>query len=140
MYFLECDGIAAIANKLQVKDERIKELALQIINNMALHQGSQKFIKDYIPQLVEIIEKESDGLVVKSLQVLTNLSVLDEYHEEILTGMNTSKTWPKLLHCTHFPVKVCIQELIFYFVKFCVTDLQFLNLCTASNLVLPYFF
>lgn len=115
VFFLACNGVSATANYLEVNDARIKGLVLQIMNNMALHKESQEIIKMYIPQISYIIGHESrdgvfEGVLVKSLQVLTNLSVFDENHEEIIKEMNPR--WLMLMQSTSMTIKIQTLKLL----------------------------
>ncbi|XP_020840179.1 armadillo repeat-containing protein 10 isoform X1 [Phascolarctos cinereus] len=76
------DGLLVIGNILKDPNPRVKEKALNALNNLSMNIQNQKEIKVYISQICEetISSALNSDVQLAGLRLLTNMTVTNDYH------------------------------------------------------------
>ncbi|XP_074873104.1 armadillo repeat-containing protein 10 [Carettochelys insculpta] len=83
------DGLSVIGRMLSDSIPKVKEKALNALNNLSMNVKNQEEIKVYILQVckeIEISPLNSD-LQLAGLRLLTNMSVTNDYHHMMTNGI-----------------------------------------------------
>ncbi|NXL86929.1 ARM10 protein, partial [Alectura lathami] len=81
------DGLSVIGGMLSDCAPKVKEKALNALNNLSMNIKNQEEIQVYIMQVCQNIESaplDSD-LQLAGLRLLTNMSVTSDYHHKMIT-------------------------------------------------------
>ncbi|NWI86577.1 ARM10 protein, partial [Pitta sordida] len=80
------NGLSVIGGMISSGVPKVKEKALNALNNLSMNIKNQEKIQVYIPQVCRNIESASlnSDLQLAGLRLLTNMSVTSDYHQEIL--------------------------------------------------------
>ncbi|XP_010209340.1 PREDICTED: armadillo repeat-containing protein 10 [Tinamus guttatus] len=83
------DGISIIGRMLSDCIPRVKEKALNALNNLSMNIKNQKEIQVYIVQVCKDIESASlnSDLQLAGLRLLTNMSVTSDYHHMMINSI-----------------------------------------------------
>ncbi|KAM8820152.1 armadillo repeat-containing protein 10 [Eudromia elegans] len=83
------DGLSIIGRMLSDCIPRVKEKALNALNNLSMNIENQKEIQVYIVQVCKDIESASlnSDLQLAGLRLLTNMSVTSDYHHMMINSI-----------------------------------------------------
>ncbi|XP_029813945.1 armadillo repeat-containing protein 10 isoform X1 [Manacus vitellinus] len=83
------DGLSVIGGMLSDCVPKVKEKALNALNNLSMNIKNQEKIQVYITQVCRIVESAplNSDLQLAGLRLLTNMSVTNDYHQEMINSI-----------------------------------------------------
>ncbi|XP_009955088.1 PREDICTED: armadillo repeat-containing protein 10 [Leptosomus discolor] len=83
------DGLSVIGGMLSDCVPKVKEKALNALNNLSMNIKNQEEIQVYIPQVCRNVESAplNSDLQLAGLRLLTNMSVTSDYHHKMINAI-----------------------------------------------------
>ncbi|XP_030336821.1 armadillo repeat-containing protein 10 isoform X2 [Strigops habroptila] len=83
------DGLSVIGGMLSSCVPKVKEKALNALNNLSMNIKNQEEIEVYITQVCENVESAAlnSDLQLAGLRLLTNMSVTSDYHHQMINSI-----------------------------------------------------
>ncbi|XP_050179605.1 armadillo repeat-containing protein 10 isoform X2 [Myiozetetes cayanensis] len=83
------DGLSVIGGMLSDCVPKVKEKALNALNNLSMNIKNQEKIQVYITQVCRIIESAplNSDVQLAGLRLLTNMSVTNDYHQKMINSI-----------------------------------------------------
>ncbi|XP_027752313.1 armadillo repeat-containing protein 10 isoform X2 [Empidonax traillii] len=83
------DGLSVIGGMLSDCVPKVKEKALNALNNLSMNIRNQEKIQVYITQVCRIVESAplNSDVQLAGLRLLTNMSVTNDYHQKMINSI-----------------------------------------------------
>ncbi|KAG8227666.1 hypothetical protein J437_LFUL006977 [Ladona fulva] len=87
----EAGCLFTLQNLLSYRNSAVQLAAIKTLGNLALNEENQKELKGAVPILLSFVTKnlQSDKLTLSALLTLTNIAVLQDWHDEFYPVLHT---------------------------------------------------